>query len=125
MSNLWITGGCTFSPNESANPTLTILVVTYRAADAFVDRYLKESGSTRVRRREFITLPAKCLGGLLIYTLAGEPIHLQGGEETIRLPLRFFTASEATIVAAACERIFPSDESGPGAKEAVTASAGS
>ncbi len=71
-----------------------------------------------MRRREFITLPAKCLGGLLIYTLAGEPIHLQGGEETIRLPLRFFTASEATIVAVACERIFPSDESGPGAKEA-------
>src|ERR1700722_20442193 len=73
---------------------------------------------TRMRRREFITLPAKCLGGLLIYTLAGESIHPQGGEETIRLPLRFFTASEATIVAAACERIFPSDESGPGAKEA-------
>jgi gluconate 2-dehydrogenase gamma chain len=71
-----------------------------------------------MKRREFITLPAKCLGGLLIYTLAGEPVRLPAGEETVRLPLRFFTASEAKIIAAACERIFPSDESGPGAREA-------
>ena len=45
MPNLWITGGCTFPQNESANPTLTILAVTYRAADAFVDRYLKNPGA--------------------------------------------------------------------------------
>jgi Gluconate 2-dehydrogenase subunit 3 len=35
------------------------------------------------------------------------------------LPLRFFTANEARVIAAACERIFPSDENGPGAKEAA------
>ena len=43
--NLWITGGSGFPQNDSANPTLTILAVTYRAADAFVDRYLKKPGA--------------------------------------------------------------------------------
>ena len=38
--------------------------------------------------------------------------------DTVRVPLRFFTEQEARIVAAACERIFPSDASGPGATEA-------
>ena len=45
MPNLWVTGGCAFPQNESAGPTLTILAVTYRAADAFVDRYLKKPGA--------------------------------------------------------------------------------
>ena len=71
-----------------------------------------------MRRREFIALPAKSLGGLLVYTLAGIPIRLMAQEGMVRLPLRFFKATEATAIAAACERIFPSDESGPGAKEA-------
>ena len=71
-----------------------------------------------MRRREFITLPAKCLGGLLVYTLAGVPIRIEAQEAMVRLPLRFFTANEARVIAAACERIFPSDENGPGAKEA-------
>src|SRR6202521_2419279 len=71
-----------------------------------------------MRRREFITLPAKCLGGLLVYSLAGVPIRIQAQETMVRLPLRFFTANEARVIAAACERIFPSDENGPGAKEA-------
>jgi gluconate 2-dehydrogenase gamma chain len=71
-----------------------------------------------MRRREFVTLPAKSLGGLLLYTLAGEPLRVQAQDGTVRLPLRFFTAAEARVVAAACERIFPSDQSGPGATEA-------
>jgi gluconate 2-dehydrogenase gamma chain len=71
-----------------------------------------------MKRREFIALPARSLGGLLVYTLAGIPIRLMAQEGTVRLPLRFFKATEATAIAAACERIFPSDESGPGAKEA-------
>jgi gluconate 2-dehydrogenase gamma chain len=37
---------------------------------------------------------------------------------TIRIPLRFFSRPEALIVAAAVSRIFPSDDSGPGASEA-------
>ena len=36
----------------------------------------------------------------------------------IKIPLRFFTEQEASIVAAAASRIMPSDESGPGAREA-------
>jgi gluconate 2-dehydrogenase gamma chain len=71
-----------------------------------------------MKRREFITLPAKCLGGLLVYTLAGLPIHMNEAEGTVSLALQFFTAAEARTIAAACERIFPSDESGPGAKQA-------
>ena len=71
-----------------------------------------------MRRREFLELPAKSMGGLLLYTLAREPFRVQAQEGTVRVPLRFFTAAEGRIVAAACERIFPSDESGPGATEA-------
>ena len=45
MHNLWITGGSSFPQNGSGNPTLTMLAATYRAADAFVDRYLKKPGA--------------------------------------------------------------------------------
>jgi gluconate 2-dehydrogenase gamma chain len=71
-----------------------------------------------MKRREFISLPAKSLGGVLLYTLAGEPIRAQTQTGDVHVPLRFFTAAEARVVEAACDRIFPSDESGPGAKEA-------
>ena len=63
-------------------------------------------------RRQFITLPAKSLGGILLYTLAGEPIRaqdLQTGD--IHVPLRFFTAAEARVIEAArADSSFPSDE---------------
>ena len=71
-----------------------------------------------MKRREFITLPASCLGGVLLYTLAREPLRVQAQQGTVRLPLRFFTAEEARVVVAACERILPGDASGPGATEA-------
>src|ERR1700731_4222738 len=75
-----------------------------------------------MKRREFLTVPAAALGGTLLYTLSREPLRLQaqtGGKDgMVKVPLRFFTADEARVVAAACERIFPSDASGPGAKEA-------
>jgi len=71
-----------------------------------------------MKRREFITVPAKSLGGVLLYTLANEPCIVHAQEGAVRVPLRFFTQAEAEIVAAVAERIFPSDESGPGAKEA-------
>jgi gluconate 2-dehydrogenase gamma chain len=71
-----------------------------------------------MKRREFLTLPVQSLGGVLLYTLAGEPIRLQAQSQEIRVPLRFFTAAEARVVQAAAERIFPSDASGPGATEA-------
>jgi gluconate 2-dehydrogenase gamma chain len=71
-----------------------------------------------MKRREFVSLPAGCLGGLLIYTLTGLPIRMESQEGPVRLSLRFFTSKQARTVVAACERIFPSDENGPGATEA-------
>jgi gluconate 2-dehydrogenase gamma chain len=75
-----------------------------------------------MKRREFIELSAGSVGGLLIYSLAGAPmvVHAQGvnAEGKVKVPLRFFTEKEAKVVVAACERIFPADESGPGATQA-------
>ena len=71
-----------------------------------------------MKRREFLTFPAASLGGVLLYTLAGEPIRVAAQNGDIKVPLRFFTASEARVVQAACERIFPTDAAGPGATEA-------
>ena len=74
-----------------------------------------------MRRREFLTVPAASLGGTLLYTLAGEPFRLQAQgrkDGAVKVPLRFFTADEARVVVAACERIFPADDSGPGATQA-------
>lgn len=71
-----------------------------------------------MKRREFIELSAKSLGGLLIYSLAGEPIVVNAQEGTVKVPLRFFTEPEAKVVVAACERIFPANESGAGATQA-------
>jgi len=71
-----------------------------------------------MRRRHFLTLSASTVGGLLVYSLDRTPsrVHAQGG--TLRVPLKFFTEEQALDVAAAAARIFPSDESGPGATEA-------
>ena len=73
-----------------------------------------------MKRREFITLPAASLGGVLLYTLSGEAekLRAQAARGEIKVALRFFTAAEARVVQAAAERIFPSDASGPGATEA-------
>ena len=71
-----------------------------------------------MRRRHFLTFSATAIGGLLVFTLDRQPmrVHAQG-ERKFRVPLRFFDEREALIVAAAAARIFPSDESGPGAPE--------
>ena len=45
LPNLWVTGGSVFPQNAAGNPTLTILAVTYRTADAFIDRYVKKPGA--------------------------------------------------------------------------------
>ena len=44
VPNLWTVGGSAFPQNGSGNPTLTILAITLRAADALVDRYIKKPG---------------------------------------------------------------------------------
>ena len=71
-----------------------------------------------MRRRHFLTLSASTLGGILIYSLDRKTSLLASQHKPIRIPLRFFTEKEALIVAAATARIFPSDDSGPGAREA-------
>ena len=74
-----------------------------------------------MRRRQFLVLSAASIGGVLVYSLDRRVSRLYGQEkatQTLKIPLRFFTEEEALIVAAAAARIFPSDDSGPGAKEA-------
>jgi len=44
VPNLWVVGASAFPQNGSGNPTLTILAITLRAADALIDRYLKHPG---------------------------------------------------------------------------------
>src|SRR2546426_5404533 len=71
-----------------------------------------------MRRRHFLTVSASAAGGALIYTLDRRPIRVYAQGKTVKLPLRFFTRYEALDVAVACARIFPADDSGPGANEA-------
>ncbi|HUC55432.1 MAG TPA: gluconate 2-dehydrogenase subunit 3 family protein [Candidatus Cybelea sp.] len=75
-----------------------------------------------MRRREFLTLSAASIGGVLVYSLNREVFRLSAQtSKSVRIALRFFTQSEALVVAAAASRIFPSDEMGPGAREAGVA----
>jgi len=74
-----------------------------------------------MRRREFVVLSTKSVGGVIVYSLDWQLTRLSVPTklpQRQRVPLRFFTQSEALIVAAAASRIFPTDESGPGANEA-------
>jgi len=72
-----------------------------------------------MRRREFLVINAGAITGLLGATLARVLSALTTESSgQVRVPLRFFTASEARIVEAACERIFPADAKSPGAKAA-------
>ncbi len=74
-----------------------------------------------MRRRHFLTLSAASLGGVLVYSLEHSSSLLTAQDKRLRIPLRFFDESEALIVAAAASRIFPTDDSGPGAREAGVA----
>jgi gluconate 2-dehydrogenase gamma chain len=71
-----------------------------------------------MRRRHFLRLSSS--GALLYFTLDGVP-KLEGQGAATLVPLRFFTEEQALVVAAATSRIFPTDESGPGANEAGVA----
>jgi gluconate 2-dehydrogenase gamma chain len=72
-----------------------------------------------MRRRQFLTLSAISLGGVLVYTLDRKPIRVHAQDrEKVKVPLRFFSEQEALAVAAAAAQIFPADDSGPGANEA-------
>ena len=118
VPNLWVIGASSFPANCIGQSD------AHGAGDHVLgggrdDRQVsEESGEAGMKRREFLTIPASALGGTLLYTLAREPFRLQAQEGNVKVPLRFFSAGEARVIAAACERIFPSDASGPGAKEA-------
>jgi gluconate 2-dehydrogenase gamma chain len=74
-----------------------------------------------MKRRQFLVLSAASIGGVLVYSLdrrASRLFKQEKSTQTLKIPLRFFTEPEALIVAAAASRIFPSDDAGPGAKEA-------
>jgi gluconate 2-dehydrogenase gamma chain len=71
-----------------------------------------------MRRREFLTLSAASIGGALVYSLDRKAFRLSAEDKLLRIPLRFFTEPQALIVAAVASRIFPNDDSGPGAREA-------
>jgi gluconate 2-dehydrogenase gamma chain len=71
-----------------------------------------------MHRRQFLTLSANSLGGVLVYSLDRKSSLLTGQSKRLRIPLRFFSELEALTVASAAARIFPSDDSGPGAAEA-------
>jgi gluconate 2-dehydrogenase gamma chain len=75
-----------------------------------------------MKRRDFMIVPTKALGGLALSSILGGLIPLSAldsSTDTVKVPLRFFTAAEAKTIQAAAERIFPTDESGPGATEAA------
>jgi gluconate 2-dehydrogenase alpha chain len=44
LPNLFVLGASSFPQNPSGNPTLTVLAMTMRTADAIVNRYLKKPG---------------------------------------------------------------------------------
>lgn len=71
-----------------------------------------------MQRRHFLALTVSSVGGMLVYTLGRSPLRLVAEEKTVRIPLRFFSEEEALDAGAAAARIFPSEESGPGAPEA-------
>lgn len=76
-----------------------------------------------MKRREFVVIPVAALGAPLLQLLADEALGLRAirgdARGQVRVPLRFFTAAEAKIITAACERICPADANGAGATEAA------
>ena len=66
-------------------------------------------------RRDFIAVPAQGVSAAVIAAVGGILVE---GQTKLKVPLRFFTAKQAAIIEAACERIMPADQSGPGAKDA-------
>jgi gluconate 2-dehydrogenase gamma chain len=75
-----------------------------------------------MKRRHFLVLSAASVGGVLVYTLDRQVSRLSAQDgKSLKIPLRFFTEDEALIVAAVASRIMPSDDAGPGAREAGVA----
>src|SRR5262245_38698047 len=71
-----------------------------------------------MKRREFVWVPLAALASPMLAPLARMAKRSESSEGLVQVSLRFFTAAEARTVAAACERIIPRDENGPGATDA-------
>ena len=71
-----------------------------------------------MRRRHFLFVSSASVGGLLIYTLDRKVSVLRAQDTHLQIPLKFFTASEALVIASATSCILPTDDSGVGAREA-------
>lgn len=72
-------------------------------------------------RRQFIGLGGAGAAGLVVGGVAGHYVLQPSAAATTEAaapPLRFFNATEAKVVIAMAERIFPADEQGPGATDA-------
>ena len=76
-----------------------------------------------MKRRDFVVIPVAALSAPLLQMLRAESPRWRPGFDRVgeqaRVPLRFFTAAEAKIVTAACERICPADSNGAGATDAA------
>jgi gluconate 2-dehydrogenase gamma chain len=79
---------------------------------------LGDRSPKQMQRRQFLVISAAVVGGVLLCGLDGNTHRVPPQDRLIHIPLHFFDAAEAAIVMAAASRIFPADESGPGAKEA-------
>lgn len=74
-----------------------------------------------MRRRHFLTISAASLSSAFLHSLDAKGSLLTAthqNDKTVRVPLHFFTETEALIVSAAISRIFPSKIDTPGAHEA-------
>ena len=71
-----------------------------------------------MKRREFLVVPVGAMSAVFLERLARYGVKPNEENGTVQVPLRFFTAAEARVVTAACERIFPADDKTPGATDA-------
>jgi gluconate 2-dehydrogenase gamma chain len=79
---------------------------------------LGDHSTKQMPRRQFLVISAAVVAGVLLSGLDGSANRVSPEDRLIHIPLHFFDAAEAAIVMAAVSRIFPADESGPGAKQA-------
>jgi gluconate 2-dehydrogenase gamma chain len=71
-----------------------------------------------MKRRDLLARTAIGFGGLLIYDVGARNFVAGETTPTVSAGFRFFSSQEAAVIEAACDRIFPADDSGPGAREA-------
>ena len=83
------------------------------------ERAIDANGSAhRTPRRNFLAISAAALGGVVVYSSELRAFRVAAQHQALHIPLRFFDSAQALIVGAVVSRIFPTDESGPGARDA-------